>query len=77
MSHFDSPSVLYDKDKRQLTRSVCWEPAWSALIGCHLTRDIKADILAVGGWENPEGIEEVEEPYNVLPRIWGTLVKKA
>jgi hypothetical protein len=55
----------------------CWNPAWSALVGCHLNRDIKADILAAGEWENPGDIEVADDPNSVLPRIWGVLKKKA
>jgi hypothetical protein len=42
-----------------------------------MSREILADILAAGEWENPGDIEMVEEPYNCLPRIQGVLRKKA
>jgi hypothetical protein len=42
-----------------------------------MTRDIKADILGAGEWENPGDIEEPDDPYSCLPRIWGVLIKKA
>lgn len=55
----------------------CLNPAWSTFLGCSLNRDIKADIIAAGEWENPGDIEMAEEPYSCLPRIWGVLKKKA
>jgi len=42
-----------------------------------MNRDIKADILAAGEWENPGDIEVANDPYSCLPRIWGVLKKKA
>jgi hypothetical protein len=41
-----------------------------------LTRNVLADILNSGEWENPHEIEEPEEPFSLLPRIQGVLVKK-
>lgn len=52
-------------------------PAWSTFIGCHMTRNVLADILNSGEWENPGDIEEPEDPFSCLPRIQGVLVKKA
>lgn len=54
-----------------------WNPAWSTFVGCHLTRNVLADILNSGEWENPGEIEAPEDPYTLLPRIQGVLVKKA
>lgn len=54
----------------------CWNPAWSTFVGCDLTRNVLADILNSGEWENPREIEEPEEPFSLLPRIQGVLVKK-
>ncbi|KFY23727.1 hypothetical protein V491_02434 [Pseudogymnoascus sp. VKM F-3775] len=54
----------------------CLNPAWSALIGCCINRDIKAAILAAGDWDNPSDIEVADEPYTVLSRISGVLRKK-
>jgi hypothetical protein len=42
-----------------------------------MNRDILADILAAGEWENPGDIEVTDDPYNCLPRIQGVLKKKA
>ncbi|KAL3465889.1 S-adenosyl-L-methionine-dependent methyltransferase [Aspergillus heterothallicus] len=53
-----------------------WNPAWSAFVGCHLRRNVLADILNAGEWENPEDIEEPEDWVSLLPRIQGVLVKK-
>lgn len=58
-------------------RIVCLDPAWSTLVGCHLHRNIKEDILAAGEWENPGDIEVGDDPYTCMPRIWGVLRKKA
>lgn len=56
----------------------CLNPAWSTFVGCHMNRNILADILAAGEWDNPGGIEvAAEDPYACLPRIWGVLKKKA
>jgi SAM-dependent methyltransferase len=52
-------------------------PAWSTFVGCHMTRDVLSDILKSGEWENPEDIEEPEDPFSCLPRIQGVLIKKA
>ena len=57
-------------------RAACLNPAWSALIGCCINRDIKAAILAAGDWDNPSDIEVADEPYTVLSRISGVLRKK-
>lgn len=58
-------------------RIACLNPPWSKFVGCNLNRDILADILAVGEWENPEDIEVSADPYDFLPRISGVLRKKA
>jgi len=52
-------------------------PAWSTFVGCHMTRNVLADILNGGEWENPDEIEAPEDPFSCLPRIQGVLVKKA
>lgn len=52
-------------------------PAWSTFVGCHMTRNVLADILNSGDWENPQDIEEPEDPFSCLPRIQGVLIKKA
>ena len=57
-------------------RAVCWNPVWSGFAGCHMNRNIKADILAAGEWANPGEIEVADDPHTCLPRIWGVLRKK-
>ena len=42
-----------------------------------MTRNVLADILDGGEWENTEDIEEPEDLVSCLPRIQGVLVKKA
>jgi len=58
-------------------KKVLLNPAWRTFVGCQLTRDVLADILHSGEWENPGDIEEPEDPFSCLPRIQGVLVKKA
>lgn len=53
------------------------DPAWSIFVGCHMTRNVLADILSSGEWENSNDIEEPDDPFSCLPRIQGVLVKKA
>ncbi|KAJ5312861.1 hypothetical protein N7508_003691 [Penicillium antarcticum] len=54
----------------------CFNPAWSTFVGCNLIRNILADILNSGEWENPHEIKEPGEPFSLMPRIQGVLVKK-
>lgn len=42
-----------------------------------MTRNVLADILNAGEWENPQDIEEPEDWVSMLPRIQGVLIKKA
>ncbi|EMR62265.1 putative methyltransferase type 11 protein [Eutypa lata UCREL1] len=64
-------------------RFIFWEHGSSkdsvtnAAQGCRLTRNVKADILGAGEWENPGEIEEPVDPYSCLPRIQGVLIKKS
>ncbi|KAI1324049.1 methyltransferase type 11 [Xylariaceae sp. FL0255] len=53
-----------------------WNPYWNHFVGCRLTRDVKADILAAGEWENVDEIKEANDPYGMLPRLEGVLIKK-
>ncbi|KAJ6017135.1 hypothetical protein N7451_000514 [Penicillium sp. IBT 35674x] len=55
---------------------VCWNPTWSKFVGCNLTRNVLGDILDSGEWENIHEIEAPEEPFSLLPRIQGVLIKK-
>ncbi|OMP84249.1 Methyltransferase-like protein 7B, partial [Diplodia seriata] len=64
-------------DEGTAVAQACLNPAWSAFVGCSMRRDIKADILDAGEWENPDEIEVADDPYTCLPRIWGVLRKKA
>jgi SAM-dependent methyltransferase len=68
--------LYYGRYEGANMRIACLNPAWSALVGCCINRDIKAAILAAGEWENPGDIEVTDEPYSVLPRISGVLKKK-
>ncbi|KAK1144923.1 hypothetical protein N8T08_004638 [Aspergillus melleus] len=65
------------KDRLTNVAQACFNPVWSTFVGCHLTRNVMADILNCGEWENPDAIEEPEDPLSLLPRIQGVLVKKA
>ncbi|PLB42133.1 class I SAM-dependent methyltransferase [Aspergillus candidus] len=66
----------WSRDRLTGVAQACWNPAWSTFVGCHLTRNVLADILDSGEWENPHQIEEPEEPFSLLPRIQGVLVKQ-
>jgi hypothetical protein len=37
---------------------------------------VLADILNSGEWENPHKIKEPYEPFSLLPKIQGVLIKK-
>jgi len=65
------------KDTVMVMAQACLNPAWSAFVGCNMNRDIKADILAAGEWENPGDIEVAGDWDTCLPRISGVLKKKA
>ncbi|OJD33175.1 methyltransferase-like protein 7b [Diplodia corticola] len=66
-----------NKDAAMAVAQTCLNPAWSAFVGCSMNREIKAEILAAGEWENPDGIEVADDLNTCLPRIWGVLKKKA
>ncbi|KAI0596339.1 methyltransferase type 11 [Biscogniauxia sp. FL1348] len=67
----------WSRDRVTNTVQAFWNPAWSTFVGCHLTRNVKADILGAGEWENPGEIEEPVDPCSCLPRIQGVLIKKS
>ncbi|KAH6645330.1 methyltransferase type 11 [Truncatella angustata] len=67
----------WSKDPLTIATQAVLNPAWSTFVGCRLTRNVKADILGAGEWENPGGIEEPVDPHSCLPRIQGVLIKKA
>ncbi|KAL3481019.1 S-adenosyl-L-methionine-dependent methyltransferase [Aspergillus californicus] len=67
----------WSKDRLTTVAQAFTNPAWSTFVGCHLTRNVLADILDSGEWENPNEIEEPEDPFSFLPRVQGVLVKKA
>ncbi|KAL4884184.1 S-adenosyl-L-methionine-dependent methyltransferase [Aspergillus karnatakaensis] len=52
-------------------------PAWSTFVGCRLTRNVLADILDAGEWENPGDVEEPEDRVSCMPRVQGVLVKRS
>ncbi|KAJ5607787.1 hypothetical protein N7537_004406 [Penicillium hordei] len=66
----------WSRNRLTSVAQACWNPVWSTFVGCDLTRNVLADILNSGEWENPHEIEEPEEPFSLLPRIQGVLVKK-
>ncbi|CDM26537.1 unnamed protein product [Penicillium roqueforti FM164] len=67
----------WSRNRLTTVAQACWNPAWSIFVGCDLTRNVLADILNSGEWENPREVQEPEEPFSLLPRIQGVLVKKA
>ena len=68
--------LIWQLRVRTNVKTACLDPAWSTMVGCSLTRDILSDILAAGEWENPGDIKVEDEPYSILPRISGVLIKK-
>ncbi|KAF7176466.1 hypothetical protein CNMCM7691_002784 [Aspergillus felis] len=66
----------WSRNRLTTVAQACSNPAWSTFVGCHLTRNVLADVLNSGEWENPHEIEEPDEPFSLLPRIQGVLVKK-
>ena len=44
---------------------------------CNLNRDVKAAILNAGEWEAVDEMGEDNDPMSLMPRNWGTLLKKA
>jgi len=40
-----------------------------------MNRDLLKILKEAGEWENLETIEGDEQPWSMLPRIWGELVK--
>jgi len=67
----------WSKNHLTIAEQAFLNPAWSTFIGCHMTRNVLADILNSGEWKNPNDIEVPEDPFSCLPRIQGVLVKKA
>ncbi|KAI1362804.1 S-adenosyl-L-methionine-dependent methyltransferase [Xylaria arbuscula] len=67
----------WSKDPLTKVEQAILNPGWSTFVGCQMTRNVMADILGAGDWENPEEIEAPEDPISVLPRIQGVLFKKA
>ena len=62
--------------RRANIKKAVLNPVWNKFVGCHITRNVLADILNAGKWENPGDFEEPEDPFSCLPRIQGVLVKK-
>ncbi|GIK07560.1 hypothetical protein Aspvir_003226 [Aspergillus viridinutans] len=51
---------------------IFWEHGWSR----NRLTTVAQDIVNSGEWENTHEIEEPEDPFSLLPRIQGVLVKK-
>lgn len=52
-----------------------WNFPWSFLAGCNLNRDLAPIIKSAGAWENIDSVDEKSQPWEMLPRVWGVLVK--
>ncbi|KAF3020097.1 hypothetical protein E8E14_004817 [Neopestalotiopsis sp. 37M] len=53
-----------------------WNPFWRFGVGdCNMTRDIVRILNQAGNWENIESIQGEQEPWSMMPRVWGELVK--
>ncbi|EAT80894.1 hypothetical protein SNOG_11850 [Parastagonospora nodorum SN15] len=66
----------WSRDRLTTIAQVVSNPAWSTFVGCHLTRNVLADILHAGEWQNLEDVEEPVDPLSLLPRVQGVLIKK-
>ncbi len=40
-----------------------------------MTRNTREILAAAGKWENYDSIEGDEQPWSMLPLVWGVLVK--
>lgn len=48
---------------------------WTPTIGgCRLTSEVEAALLTAGDWQTIE-LERSEQPWQLMPRVWGRLVK--
>lgn len=53
-----------------------WNLLWKRLIGnCHLRRDIEQAVMEAGDWKIIELGHDNIEPWQMMPRVWGHLVK--
>ncbi|KAI0835883.1 S-adenosyl-L-methionine-dependent methyltransferase [Hypoxylon sp. FL0890] len=54
-----------------------WTIPWKFFLGgCRLNRDIIQIIMSAGVWEGADSIQRLEEePWDIMPTVWGTLVK--
>lgn len=54
-----------------------WNPFWRFGVGdCNMTRDVVPILRQAGQWDNLESVQEDEQPWSMMPRVWGELVKK-
>lgn len=61
---------------RALTHAGFWNPAWRFGVGgCSLSRNMHHILKEAGEWENFDTLQGNEEPWSMLPRIWGELIK--
>ncbi|KAL3418441.1 methyltransferase domain-containing protein [Phlyctema vagabunda] len=61
-----------------LTRLVqgCWNLVWSPVTGgCHLSCSVEQAIMAAGDWEVVELGHDDDQPWQLMPRVWGRFVK--
>ncbi|XXH01359.1 hypothetical protein Hte_007717 [Hypoxylon texense] len=59
-----------------VTRTVqyLWNFPWSFLARCNLNRDLAPIIRAAGPWKNIESMDEKSQPWEMLPRVWATMI---
>lgn len=54
-----------------------WNPFWRFGVGeCNMTRDIVRILGQAGQWDNLGSVQGDEQPWSMMPRVWGELVKK-
>ncbi|KAK4498015.1 hypothetical protein PRZ48_010671 [Zasmidium cellare] len=66
------------KDRVTVYVQHLWNIIWSPLLGgCAMGVDVETAIMSAGAWDIVElGRDDgSERPYNLLPRVWGRLVK--
>lgn len=52
-----------------------WGLVWPSVFGgCRLDRVTKETLIGAGAWQSVE-VETSMEPHDLMPRVWGRLVK--
>ncbi|KAH8817060.1 S-adenosyl-L-methionine-dependent methyltransferase [Xylogone sp. PMI_703] len=62
----------------RLTRFIqrCWNLIWTPVIGgCRLGRNVEKAITTAGNWEVAELGHDDNQPWHLMPRVWGRFIK--